>query len=135
MIKRFLSLSRGAKQAISVAVDMALLALAFWSALALRFETFTPEIAAYKWQLIAAPMLAIPVFVRLGLYRAVVRFMEDRVVFVVVGGVTISVLLLAAFAIFIRAPSFRPVRSSVRGRRSWQGLLLVPRQCSGKASL
>ena len=38
--------------------------------------------------MIAAPLLAIPIFVRLGLYRAVIRFMEDRVVFVVAGGVT-----------------------------------------------
>lgn len=103
MIKRFLSFPRWAKQAISVAVDVLLLAFAFWSALALRFDTFTPEIAPYKGQLIAAPLLAIPVFIRLGLYRAVIRFMEDRVVFVVVGGVTISVLLLAAFATFTHA--------------------------------
>ncbi|KAF4533599.1 hypothetical protein B566_EDAN005646 [Ephemera danica] len=104
MIKRFLALPRPAKQAISVATDIILLAFAFWSALALRFDTFTPEIALYMGQIIAAPLLAIPVFIRLGLYRAVIRFMEDRVVFVVAGGVTISVLLLAAVATLIQAP-------------------------------
>ena len=46
--------------------------------------------------MLAAPLLAIPIFIRLGLYRAVIRFMEDRVVFVVAGGVTLSVMLLAA---------------------------------------
>jgi FlaA1/EpsC-like NDP-sugar epimerase len=46
--------------------------------------------------MLAAPLLAIPIFVRMGLYRAVIRFMEDRVVYVVAGGVTVSVLLLAA---------------------------------------
>ena len=86
--KAFLSLPRRHKQAISVAADFVLLLLAFWSALALRFETFTPELAPYGWQMIAAPLLAIPIFIRLGLYRAVIRFMEDRVVFVVAGGVT-----------------------------------------------
>jgi len=96
MIRGFLALPRRMKQLISVAVDLALLALAFWSAIALRFETFTPEITPYKWQMIAAPLLAIPIFIRLGLYRAVIRFMEDRVVFVVAGGVTLSVVLLAA---------------------------------------
>ena len=96
MIRRFLSLPRRAKQAISVVADLLLLAFAFWSAVALRFETLTPVIAPYKWQMIAAPLLAIPVFIRLGLYRAVIRFMEDRVVFVVAGGVTASVLILAA---------------------------------------
>ena len=96
MIRNFLALPRRTKQIISVAVDLALLALAFWSALALRFDTFSPDITPYKWQLIAAPLLAIPIFIRMGLYRAVIRFMEDRVVFVVAGGVSLSVLMLAA---------------------------------------
>ncbi len=105
MIKRFLALPRRAKQAISIAVDLLLLAFAFWSAIALRFETFTPVTAPYLWQMIAAPLLAIPIFIRLGLYRAVVRFMEDRVVFVVAGGVTLSVVLLAAGLALTHAPN------------------------------
>ncbi len=96
MLNGFLSLSRRKKQAISVATDFVLLLLAFWSALVLRFETWGPDLAVYRWQMIAAPLLAIPIFIRLGLYRAVIRFMEDRVVFVVAAGVTLSVLLLAA---------------------------------------
>ena len=98
MLEAFLSLPRRHKQAIAVAADFALLMLAFWSALALRFETWNPQLAGYGWQMLAAPLVAIPVFVRLGLYRAVTRFMEDRVVFVVAGGVTLSVLLVAAMA-------------------------------------
>lgn len=96
VIKAFLSLPRRIKQAIAVATDFVLLSFAFWSALALRYETWTPDLAAHRWQMVAAPLLAIPIFVRLGLYRAVIRFMEDRVVFVVTGGVVLSVLLLSA---------------------------------------
>lgn len=93
---RFVSLSRRQKQTVAVVADLVLLFAAFWTALVLRFETLSPDIAFYGWQMIAAPLFAIPIFIRLGLYRAVVRFMEDRVVFVVAGGVTLSVLLLAA---------------------------------------
>jgi len=96
MLKHFLSLRRRHKQLIAVCVDIVLLLLAFWSALVLRFEALRPDLVTYGWQMVAAPLLAIPIFIRLGLYRAVVRFMEDRVVFVVAGGVTLSVLLLAA---------------------------------------
>jgi FlaA1/EpsC-like NDP-sugar epimerase len=96
VLKAILSLSRRKKQTLAVGTDLLLLLFAFWSALALRFETWTPNIAAYQSQMLAAPLLAIPIFIRLGLYRAVIRFMEDRVVFVVAGGVTLSVLLLAA---------------------------------------
>ncbi|MBP8213907.1 MAG: polysaccharide biosynthesis protein [Propionivibrio sp.] len=96
MIRPFLALPRRQKQFIAVLTDFVLLHFAFWSALALRFETLTPDVRVYAWQMIAAPLLAIPIFIRLGLYRAVIRFMEDRVVFVVAGGVTLSVVLLAA---------------------------------------
>jgi FlaA1/EpsC-like NDP-sugar epimerase len=96
MNRKFIGLPRRQKQLISVVIDLVLLFVAFYSALVIRFETLTPDILPYARQMVAAPLLAIPIFMGLGLYRAVIRFMEDRVVFVVVGGVTISVLLLAA---------------------------------------
>jgi FlaA1/EpsC-like NDP-sugar epimerase len=104
MLKGFLLLPRRKKQAISVATDFVLLLLAFWSALALRFETWNPELGVYGWQIVAAPLLAIPIFIRLGLYRAVIRFMEDRVVFVIAAGVTMSVLMLAAGVALTHTP-------------------------------
>ena len=102
----FLRLPRRHKQLIAVATDYLLLLAAFWSSLALRFETLTPEFSGYGWQMLVAPLLAIPIFIRLGLYRAVIRFMEDRVVFVVAGGVTLSVVLLAALVALTHSPMF-----------------------------
>ena len=106
MLKYILKLPRRAKQFIAVSVDYVLLLTAFWSALAFRFETLTPALSGYGWQMWVAPWLAIPIFIRLGLYRAVIRFMEDRVVFVVAGGVTLSVVLLAALVALTHAPMF-----------------------------
>lgn len=104
MLKNFLELPRRLKQLVSISVDLMSLLLAFWSALVLRFEAFTPDLDLYVWQMIAAPLLAIPIFIKLGLYRAVIRFMEDRVVFVVAGGVTLSVVLLAAGVALTHTP-------------------------------
>lgn len=104
MLKVFLSFSRRAKQIVAVVADFVLLSLAFWSAVALRFETLAPDLAPYAWQIVAAPFLAIPIFIKLGLYRAVIRFMEDRVVFVVAGGVALSVILLAAAVALTHTP-------------------------------
>ena len=104
VLKRFLSLSRRQKQALAIGTDFVLLSFAFWSALSLRFDTWNPVLAGYGWQMLAAPLLAIPIFIRLGLYRAVIRFMEDRVVFVVAGGVTLSVVLLAAGVALTHTP-------------------------------
>ena len=96
MLKKFLELPRRQKQFISMAIDLLLLWVAYWSALVLRFETLTPGLDSYVWQMVAAPLLAVPIFIRLGLYRAVIRFMEDRALLTIVGGVTLSVMLLAA---------------------------------------
>ncbi len=104
MLNVFLSLPRRQKQAIAIAIDLLLLWLAFWSALALRLETWAPDVGPYQWQMLVAPLLAIPIFIRFGLYRAVIRFMEDRVVFVVAGGVTLSVVLLAALIALTHTP-------------------------------
>lgn len=106
MLRFILKLPRRHKQLIAVATDYVLLVSAFWSALALRFESLSPDISGYGWQMLLAPLLAIPIFIRLGLYRAVIRFMEDRVVFVVAGGVTLSVVLLAALVALTHAPMF-----------------------------
>ncbi len=106
MLRPFLKLPRRQKQSIAVVADYVLLVFAFWSALALRFETLSPDISGYGWKMLVAPLLAIPIFIRLGLYRAVIRFMEDRVLFVVAGGVTLSVLLLAALIALTHSTSF-----------------------------
>lgn len=76
--------------------DLALLPLALWSAVALRLGKWIPSIPDLGWILLLAPVVAIPVFIKIGLYRAVIRYMEDRVVITVLKGVTLAVLLLLA---------------------------------------
>jgi FlaA1/EpsC-like NDP-sugar epimerase len=106
MLTRLLNLSRRQKQFIAVTVDSALLAFAFWCAVAIRFETFIPPLEAYIWMTLAAPLAAVPIFIRLGLYRAVIRFVEDRVVYVVLSGVSLSVLGLGALVAFFHVQGF-----------------------------
>src|SRR5262245_28420067 len=52
-----------------------------------------------QWGLFFAALLfSVPIFARLGLYRAVVRFMSERATFAVVKGVTFSLLPMVALA-------------------------------------
>ncbi len=48
------------------------------------------------WLFLAAPLIAIPVFIRLGLYRAVVRYIEWRAELIIFKAVTVSALVLFA---------------------------------------
>jgi FlaA1/EpsC-like NDP-sugar epimerase len=106
----FNSLSRKNKRLIMLAADAVLLPVALWTAIALRFgEVFPAAFRHYEF-LLLAPLTAIPVFVKLGLYRAVIRYMEEKVGLTVLYGVTLSVVLLVALNAFIE---FRDIPRSV----------------------
>lgn len=109
IFNKFLLLPRRQKQIVALVIDVALLWLAFYSALVLRFENPLPPVSPYFWQLFCAPFLSLPFFIKLGLYRAVVRYMEDKVVLVVVVGTSLGVVCLAAFSAWMHTPISRGV--------------------------
>lgn len=93
---KFTDISRKYKRALMLASDIVLLPFALWSAIALRLGTYAINIPQLNWMLLLAPLVAVPVFINVGLYRAVIRYMEDRFILTVLHGVTLSVLLLLA---------------------------------------
>jgi FlaA1/EpsC-like NDP-sugar epimerase len=103
-MKSFLELPRFYKKLIAVAADLVLLPLAFYMAIALRYEGINAELLQqYAWLILAAPVISIPIFIRLGLYRAVIRFIDHKIVYIVIGGVTLAVIGIAAFATLTQA--------------------------------
>lgn len=65
---------RPAKIAVVIAVDVVLALLATWIAFTLRLDELHYPIGAQWWVYVLAPVLAIPVFVKFGLYRAIFRY-------------------------------------------------------------
>ncbi|MEL7447562.1 MAG: nucleoside-diphosphate sugar epimerase/dehydratase [Pseudomonadota bacterium] len=90
-----------------IAGDSVMVPLALICAFALHYAEPFPAILATWWLYPVAVGLTIPIFGRLGLYRAVVRFMGPRAVFAVLQGVTLMVLLFGAIAHFL-APATVP---------------------------
>lgn len=74
MQKAILEWSRGTKRAVVVAFDVGTAFAAMWLAFTLRLDTLHwPE--GVQWLVYAlAPVLAVPIFVRFGLYRAILRY-------------------------------------------------------------
>ena len=71
MLGFFDRLSRRQKQAVMVALDVGLFALTIWAAHAIREGAWLPDFRGYYWTFLAVVVLArIPIFIRLGLYRA-----------------------------------------------------------------
>lgn len=74
MRSRILGWPRALKLAVVVAVDVALALLSTWIAFTLRLDELHGPSGAQWWVYGLAPLLAIPVFVRFGLYRAIFRY-------------------------------------------------------------
>lgn len=93
-------LSRNAKRGILVFADIVALVFSLWSAFALRFSDWWP--AKYlepSWPLfIFIPLFGVVVFVKLGLYRAVIRYMSVKVLQSIALGVVLIIAGAYAFA-------------------------------------
>jgi len=102
MHRSIATLSRGKKRLIMVAADLIALPLALWSAYALRLAEWWPAryLEAYWWLFVIVPPVGVFIFARLGLYRAVVRFMGPQALWAVVKGAVLLALLMWAAAYF-----------------------------------
>lgn len=112
MLEKFLNLSRLHKRLISVAADVVVLFFALWASFSLRLEQqfWVPDRA----QLVVSALtviLTISVFVKLGLYRAVIRYLSDRAFITVISGVFISAitLILLGYWFEVQVPRSVPV--------------------------
>jgi FlaA1/EpsC-like NDP-sugar epimerase len=74
MRKKILALSRPAKRLLVMFADTVLSLSAVWAAFALRLDLAYRPVPADLWVFLAAPLLAIPIFIRFGLYRAIFRY-------------------------------------------------------------
>lgn len=94
------SMSRNAKRLILVVADIVALTFSLWSAFALRFSDWWPEENIEpSWALfIFIPLFGVIVFIKLGLYRAVIRFMNVRVLQSIALGVALIIAGAYTFA-------------------------------------
>jgi FlaA1/EpsC-like NDP-sugar epimerase len=69
-----LNLPRQAKQTVVVVGDIVAAWTAMWLAFTLRLEAFALPTFQQLWIYAAAPLIFVPVFVHLGLYRAIFRY-------------------------------------------------------------
>ncbi|QDF67632.1 polysaccharide biosynthesis protein [Shewanella sp. SNU WT4] len=95
------SLTRSQKRAVSVVIDSAFLVLAFVFALVVRVDSFDVLVHVQYWVLIALTIpVSIAAFIRVGLYRAVLRYMGSQAFLAILTGVGISTIALVLFAYY-----------------------------------
>ncbi|WP_171905460.1 nucleoside-diphosphate sugar epimerase/dehydratase [Pseudomonas sp. AP42] len=91
-----LKLPRHKKRLIQVVADVVLVFLALWMAFVVRLgidEMINP-VKMHLWLFLAAPVVAIPLFIRFGMYRAVMRYFGNDALVAIIKAVSLSSLIL-----------------------------------------
>jgi FlaA1/EpsC-like NDP-sugar epimerase len=104
VLEKLIELPRNIKQACLLSLDMVFVGLAMWSAVALRWGHMHFELGATEYICgVATILISAVVFLRLGLYRAVIRFMGQQAIWAIVIAVSYSTLILGAMVFFAQA--------------------------------
>ena len=106
MLRQVLDWPRPAKRLFVVAVDIIMAVLATWVAYSLRYETLHwPSDDQWRVYLLA-PVLAVPIFTRFGLYRAIFRYTGMDVLFVTGQAIALYALIRVLLLYWVKWPVF-----------------------------
>ncbi|MBI6908510.1 polysaccharide biosynthesis protein [Pseudomonas palleroniana] len=92
-----LGLTRRQKRAFQVVTDVFLVWFSLWMAFVVRLgvdELINP-FKEYLWLFLSATVIAIPLFIRFGMYRAVMRYFGNDALIAIIKAVSLSALILA----------------------------------------
>lgn len=93
---------RNWKRALLILFDCVVLVFNVWVAFCFRFEEIFVPTREQALLMAMAPVIALPVFVRLGLYRSVLRYLPEKAIWTIVRAVTIAVLMWVTVAFLTR---------------------------------
>tara|TARA_R110002051_G_scaffold116772_1_gene190351 strand:+ start:45223 stop:47220 length:1998 start_codon:yes stop_codon:yes gene_type:complete len=105
---RLINLSYSRKRFIQIAADFVLLSVAMWAALFLRLSHtgwVLPE-GNQIWLFLLAPAVAIPIYIKLGMYRAVMRHLGNDALIVIFKSVTLGFLAFTLVLMVLRDSGF-----------------------------
>jgi len=81
------------KRVIMISADIFLLLSAMWGSYALRLSEWLPDMSAERVLLaICAPMIAIPIFIRFGLYRSVIRYLPEAAIWTIIRAMLVATI-------------------------------------------
>ena len=126
MRQRLLDLPHGNKRILQLATDILLLWLALCLAFYIQLEdpSLIQPFGQHAWLFLCAPAIALPVFVRMGMYRAVMRYLGNEALLTIAKSVTVSALLLMLVSLLYDGQG-APVPRAVIFIYWFLGLLLI----------
>ncbi|MFJ1572232.1 polysaccharide biosynthesis protein [Pseudomonas sp. NPDC088322] len=123
---RMLALPRRYKRALQVVIDVLLVVLALWLAFAVRLgiDEMVNPLVSHPWLFVAAPLVAIPIFIRFGMYRAVMRYFGNDALITIIKAVSLSALILALIVYWYANHKFVVPRSIIFNYW-WLSLIMI----------
>jgi FlaA1/EpsC-like NDP-sugar epimerase len=105
---KYSNLKRNQKKWIMVAADIFLVPLALWVAWGLRLGDSWPNtsLIGFWWLFPSVVPVAIFIFAKLGLYRAIIRYIGSQALFAIVKGSSLMALVLWSLVFLSREPGF-----------------------------
>jgi FlaA1/EpsC-like NDP-sugar epimerase len=95
----FLALPRVYKRVLSLGIDTLAISFTLWAAFCLRLgEWYIPPIQQ-MWIFVLAPIIAIPIFIRAGLYRAIIRYIGMEAIWTIVQSIMLFSLVFAVIVL------------------------------------
>lgn len=95
----FIGRNRRVKRSVTLLFDFIVITFALWVAFSLRLGEFYWPKGSVVWLFFVAPFFATPIFIKLGLYRAIIRYIGFHSLWVVVKAVSLYSLLIALFVL------------------------------------
>lgn len=94
---RLVRLPRRQKRLVQVSTDVLLVWGSLWLAFFVRLgdADFVDPLGGHAWLFAVAPLVAVPFFIRFGMYRAVMRYFGNDALMAIAKAVTLSALLLS----------------------------------------
>lgn len=104
---------RRAKRLVLLVADFFGLIAIMWAAFSIRLDQlFVPNLQQALFFL-AAPLVTIPIFVRMGLYRSVLRYLPERAIWTIVQAVTFATLALVSLAFLTQMTGIEGIPRSI----------------------
>ncbi|MBP5127127.1 polysaccharide biosynthesis protein, partial [Pseudomonas protegens] len=121
-----LRLPRRQKRVLQVVTDILLVWVALWMAFVVRlgFDDLNNPFIVHFWLFASAPIVAIPLFIRFGMYRAVMRYFGNDALIAIVKAVTLSALTLA-LVVYVYSNHQTVVPRSIVFNYWWLSMVMI----------
>ncbi|RMQ45406.1 Nucleotide sugar epimerase/dehydratase WbpM [Pseudomonas cichorii] len=121
-----LALPRRKKRMVQVAADLVLVWFALWMAFVVRLgiEDLVNPLEKHTWLFVSAPLVAIPLFIRFGMYRAVMRYFGNDALIAIIKAVTLSAIILGG-VVYLYSNHKQVVPRSIMFNYWWLSMVMI----------